>query len=181
MKSLFPCRDKVDMERKRDREEPVPIPTYTYFAGPNIRVSRNITTKTMVNLIDALCERFGPGYSFALEPISEGGIQMTSVEHGFKTFRFNLNNYGEWPSINGATTLQSWRDNEHATVIWNARDAVMRGGLFLKAFHGAPCWTRDELNKVASALASVGITCLKTGWPSDSKLQKSGDLGIRNE
>jgi len=180
--SLSTQRQSLSKKMKRDHEELLPL--YTYCPGPSIRAANNITTKTMVSLIDALCERFGPGSSFALEPISEGGIQMTSIERGFKTFRFNFQpygNYGKWPFIDGQTTLQSWRDDENAAIIWNGRGNVMKGDLFLKAFYGAPCWTRDELTKVASALASVGITCPTTGWPSNRKLQKRGDLGRIDE
>lgn len=81
---------------KREHED-LPTYTYTYASGPEISSATPVTTKTMVRLIDALKHHFGPGYEFAPEPISEGGIQMThwpdqtdEPKGTFKTFRFHM-------------------------------------------------------------------------------------------
>lgn len=162
---------------KREREH---LPTYTYASGPMISSATPVTTKTMVRLIDALKHHFGPGYEFAPEPISEGGIQMihwpeqTDEPRGtFKTFRFHMDSSQRWPWI-GPETLSEWRDGRDE-IIWDVRATPLKGSLFFKAFYGAPCWTQESIALIVKSLTEVGFKCAKKGMPTKRALVSNGE------
>jgi hypothetical protein len=136
-------------------------------------------------VIENLEAEFGPGYSFVPEPISEGGIEMTSwpgipAEHRgmLKTVRFGGNNsHGPgWPWISD-TTLQSWRNDQAATNVWQRA----KGTFVLKAFHGAPVWTPEEVRKLVSAFEGTGFKCTKTKISAKKlrSIDNDNDLGKR--
>lgn len=87
----------------------------------------------------------------------------------YKALRFELNNDGDWPQIQ-ATSLQQWRDGPEETIWPVGRTGKRNGGTFLKAFHGAPCWTVEEVENFRDAFQSYGVTL------SNSKLRKVGKL-----
>jgi len=137
----------------------------------------------IVELIDALHRQFGAGYTFYLDAITEGGIEMTQwpqrdSDEAYKTFRFKFPDpAGVWPRI-CAQTLDEWRAHEAGTIIWQPHDqkhipqGVLEGGSYLKAFYGAPCWNKTELSKMVLALETIGIHSTKL--PSNTKMKTSG-------
>lgn len=165
-------------EQYPERELPNKSGYRTYCPGPRFSSPAPITTKTIVDIVDRLNERFGDGYVFNPEPITEGGIEMTTWPNAvqdlnayktFKTFRFHIEprSCGGWPTIR-STTMDQWRSNPPA-VIW--ADPKLRGCVFLKAFHGAPVWTCDEVTIVMEVLTSVGLKCVKSSLPSNKRMK----------
>jgi hypothetical protein len=156
--------------------------TYTYTPGYRFKFEGDITTKTMVELIDSLEAQFGEGFRFVPEAITEGGLELVAwpgahIDGAYKAMRFRVSSgAGEWPWITNAT-LSQWR-TQGASVIWEPLGGkrTVEGTLFYKAFTGAPCWTRAELEKVKAAFALAGVKC--TGAiPSAKSLRSVGKLG----
>lgn len=175
------------MKRGRSNEEVIGQNSmHTYCSGPRFSSPFPITSKTIVDFVDALSERFGPGYEFKPEPISEGGIEMTSWPgkddpRAYKTVRFHMV-HGQWPIIQ-RDTLDQWRINP-PVEIWTLpprlgrdRAHTLEGSTFFKAFYGAPCWTRESAGLVMDALNSVGFKCIKSSLPKNKDLQSFGELG----
>lgn len=167
---------------KRARENVGP---YTLCSGVCFSYPFPITTKTIVDLVHGLRERFGEGYEFNLEPITEGGIEMIhwpdKQEHEvgmLKTFRFHIHYGGEWPQIT-RDHLRQWEKYGYETVIWKAPSLKkpLKGNLYFKAFHGAPPWTLEEIGFIVSAFESLGFKCPKSKIPKKKNLQDIGDLG----
>ena len=101
----------------------------------------------------------------------------------YKSLRFHLEDYGSWPCV----TLHDWsekepeiiwsqhmkiRDCEHRHKFREVCMCVgpafrlkrgqfkwgsMKGTTFLKAFYGAPAWSRGEIHAFKRALVSVGM------------------------
>lgn len=156
----------------------------TYCPGPVFTTIAPITTNTIVMMIDILTKRFGPGYSFEPEPITEGGIKMTNwpgkTETQFKTFRIQIvQGTGNWPIIY-PNQLDTWKHGDEVTI-WSG-DKI-KGHTCLKAFFGAPCWTTKELDHFLFAMAAVGWKYTKKSVPKKTKLSKYDDdyLGVKLE
>jgi hypothetical protein len=153
---------------------------FTYTGGFRIKTPSDITSKMMVLIIDQLHVTFGPGYSFAPEAISEGGILFADwpgrQEGEYKTLRIQLFESGSaWPYISD-TTLTEWRAGLETIIFRKGCNKYLQGGTFLKAFHGAPCWTIAELRSFRDAFAHAGITCLEK-LPTEKSLCAVGGLG----
>lgn len=161
--------------KKRSRSPSMIDVLVTYCSGPDLSSTSVITTKSIVTLIDTLSELFGPGYVFEPEPITEGGIVMTSWPNKestpkkgnndcYKSFRFHFPDHGKWPFIR-RNTLESWRNTE-AEPIWSPKVHQVKkktvteliGATWLKAFNGAPCWTPEEIDRFVLALEEIGFT-----------------------
>jgi hypothetical protein len=102
------------------------------------------------------------------------------VHGAYKTIRIRVDPgiKGSWPWIT-KTTLGEWRTSAPATI-WHNDDNKITGGLVYKAFFGAPCWTRAELQKVKAAFAEVGIQCTGAIPGAKSLAQMGPDyLGIK--
>lgn len=167
-------------------------PTYTYTELPTrITMRGAVTTHHIISLLDALHLQFGAGYAFRAEPITEGGIEMIAWpgrlgEEGYKSLRFRFDNQqGDWPWID-ADTEARWRATP-AEVIWKpdyqrsyrrrqANQGSVGGKVLLKAFHGAPCWTREECERFFTAFRAAGFTVQKQR-PAWNILVSHGDLG----
>lgn len=173
------------MKRERDEHTDTSGP-YTCCGGPWFTFPYSITTKTIVDFVYALRARFGKGYEFRIEPITEGGIQMMSwpgKEHAraYKTMRFHIQR-GKWPFIED-NTFGQW-ENSPPILLWplppkeaKKKQKPVDGELYFKAFSGAPCWTPDEVSLVVSATESVGFKCPKSHIPKKTNLTAYGDLG----
>jgi hypothetical protein len=166
------------MKRQRTKTEG----PYTCCNGPIFSCSFPITTKTIVELVHELQRRFGEGYEFGLEPITEGGIQMTSwpgKEEGhvyaLKTMRFQMSQ-DNWPRIE-KDTFSNWEENDPVVLWQEKKEAKLRGALYLKAFYGAPCWTPLSVTHIVNALQSVGFKCAKSSVPKKSRMENYGNLG----
>jgi hypothetical protein len=167
---------------------------YTDCIGPKIKSAVPVTTKTIVNLIDELHQRFGPGYTFVPEPITEGGIKLTTWPNkkpqAYKTVRFKIGTgqgSGSWPQI-GPNTLEQWRQQPEM-MIWSfpRNTFVVRhsnqvtGCLYLKALYGAPCWTPTEVEQISEAFRTVGFVVNRMTQQDLRQLRKTGDLGVPHD
>lgn len=126
--------------------------------GPNFFIKESITSHGIINIINKLHEIFGNEYIFEPEPISEGGIVFKEwpgkQKTHYKSFRLRCNN-GKWPHIN-ENVIKEWTEKE-SFVIWHGEGTKINLGSYLKAFYGAPKWTKDEIYKFTVALAEGGI------------------------
>lgn len=98
-----------------------------------------------------------PGYSFAPEPITEGGVQIThwpgkSTERAFKTFRFLCTD--GYPRVNESTPDDS--------VITMPGGGANHFSVKLKAFHSAPPFTDAELGAFWKAFGET--VRMPDGW-----------------
>lgn len=132
--------------------------------GPNLYFTENISSHDIIKIINKLHILYGQGYLFEPEPIREGGIIFKQwpgkVDNQYKSFRLHFNQYGDWPRITD-NTLKTWTDKE-SFVIWrgNGETQKYRGGSYIKAFRGAPKWTKDDKYKFSIALADGNILTL---------------------
>ena len=97
-----------------------------------------------------------PNCSFAPERIREGGVQMThwpgKQDREYKTFRFASSDGYPWvddATNDGHPFFLSRREQDYVTIK-------------LKAFHGAPPFTDEEL--VAFRIAFEDAVPLQDGW-----------------
>lgn len=143
----------------------------TYCSGDEFAFDGQLTKDMVASICKELSRLFGEGYIFEQEAITEGGILMKAwpgkAEHHYKTMRW----YGfEWPWV-----IQGER--------WEGREDIIekdrwrwgnRISTFLKAFHGAPCWSIDEIMKIRDVLSEFGFKLrsrmnkknLKSNWKS---------------
>lgn len=142
----------------------------TYTHGFDLKSQKDITTNDFARLCYSLNKKFGVGYEFRPEPISEGGIIMKNFPNKkdkmYKTMRIyiNRNHSDDYPIIED-DTLEKWEKEEGVKLISSNR----RIGTFLKAFHGAPSWTLDELRLFKECFEEIGL--IKTGrFPTKKSL-----------
>jgi len=143
--------------------KPESIATYEHFK--TLYTLRDITKNDIVNI----CSNLEVGYlinnlgiqKFEPEPITEGGIRFKSYDGNgtgkyscYKSIRFSGNN--SWPFIDKSCP---WEYDDMEMVI----PRHSRIDLFLKAFHGAPKWTKDEKNIFKMVLTNNGFTSSKRG------------------
>lgn len=77
--------------------------------------------------------------------------------------RIRFNDNGKYPWVN-KNSFEEWKTGE-AFIITPARDQKYHHGrkkncvvgTFLKAFDGAPKWTKDELEKFVTCLEKIGL------------------------
>lgn len=145
-------------------------PYYTYTPGPSFQVPEGGLSKNDFHtILVKLHALFGSEYTFRYEPISEGGFEMIrwpgkKIGEGYKSIRFVENDeVGRWPYIDG-------------TEFWQGMTYIVFKGpfllhTFLKAYRGAPCWGKDEVDKVCQAFG------LRATFPKDfvKTLKKEGE------
>jgi hypothetical protein len=128
----------------------------TYSEGPTFYLDKPLTKGQMKDVLDQCRQTFGPSYDFVLEPITEGGLQMTKcpqleVLDGYKAVRFNVHGL-QWPWI-GKDVEELWRGEQKD-------DVLCPKGLFhttIRAFYGAPAWTGREYQALQLAFNRAGI------------------------
>jgi hypothetical protein len=134
---------------------------FTYEHGPTYRVGSPITKDKMETLTSELNMKLPNGYRVKREAICEGGFCVYEWpgsefddRYSYKSIRFTENFNGgkphDWPTIKRG---DDWSGDE--TIIFEKGYEL---GTYLKAFHGAPCWTMQELNVFTEAFASMDIT-----------------------
>jgi hypothetical protein len=106
--------------------------------------------------------RLPNGYRVNRDNACEGGFLVTrwpgsefDDKYAYKTIRFSHNCNGkmkqhDWPCI---IPGDDWHGDE--TIVFEKKYEL---GTYLKAFHGAPCWTMQELDVFTQAFATVSIT-----------------------
>jgi len=130
----------------------------TYKNGPNL-YAHSITMDMIFMVINKLHLLFGEGYEFVLESIYEGGIEWVKwpgKQPGqYKTFRFTESNY--WPAIPNIIDTE-WFAEVSKQVVWTrGKFPQNKMRTCLKAFDGAPAWTKREIESFRDALETVGI------------------------
>lgn len=95
------------------------------------------------------------GQTLVPEAISEGGVRIIDGVAGYKSFRFFAND--SWPWIDDMTTvMQNWRVDNSRLFATNHK-----GTITLKAFEGAPGWTRQELLAIRAVFSQIGMSWTK--------------------
>jgi hypothetical protein len=125
-----------------------------HIRGPSLHFDYKNLPKTITFAqFETVCENIsielGPGYLCVPEEISEGGILFKKYpgrknKFEYKTCRVYFMDY---PFIKPGMN----RD----TKMWIANPSLNRLGTFLKAFHGAPRFTMDELYIITDELSQV--------------------------
>lgn len=147
----------------------------TYGSGARLRPTRDLTQRDLILMTDRLSEVFGSGWKFEPEAITEGGIIISQwpfkTPAMYKTFRFSAYSdsvlWKEWPWVQIDYRTEWLASN---TVIFN-RDPIYPKprvyrqwiGTCLKAFDGAPAWTREELIKVENVFLEFGLLVYHRG------------------
>jgi hypothetical protein len=144
---------------------------FTHTPGFSFEAPNGVTTRTVAAICALAMRGFGQGYSIYPEPIAEGGLLIATWPgkqgNAYKSVRFHVRSVlGRWPDIRGGLdTYEEWRRSEPA-VIWSGpqkgdRSPQCAHSTYLKAMHGAPCWTKGEVHKIAEAFESVGLIVQK--------------------
>jgi hypothetical protein len=110
----------------------------TYKRGFTLR--RGILNKRgLLGMCSFLTEEWG--VSVVPEAVSEGGLRV--MGEGYKSIRFRSKT-GRWPSIPSGLDAMDEVDD---TIFPSLKGCTT----FLKAFEGAPAWTRTEISDVKIA------------------------------
>jgi len=155
---------------------------YTYSNGPTFELQHDITKGDMISICEKLGLVFGVEHTFIPEPITEGGIKIENFPNkkngSYKSIRFHYKEAGKWPWVD-LLKLDVWKDNNE--VIFTKLGKITT---VLKAFHGAPCWSIDELQKLTTVFEQFNINLVKNSRQKDilsTKLKKElcsfGELG----
>ena len=144
-----------------------------YMPGPLLRFGkgapRSTTFRDIQDAAVAASARLGKGYLLEPEEITEGGFMFTEwpgMQPGqYKTVRFH--GFRRWPFLENDAVKGG---ASAAATILKVRDGNDLG-LYLKAFHGAPVFTRAEVVIVAESLAACFDDCRIVRVPSDSRLR----------
>lgn len=128
------------------------LTSYSKFV--TVITNREITTRDIINFIQILETKntFKTPYKFYPEPITEGGLVLDwpgRKKGQYKTIRLGLHN--KWPRIS-ATSRWDWENSPPIEI-----SSGKRFTLFIKAFYGAPCWTRDELSTVKTCIKKLSF------------------------
>lgn len=168
---------------------------YTYCYGVIFYsyIKPNITKHDIYIICLMLNEKFGEGYDFFPEPICEGGILMKNFpdkkKNQLKTMRIcgrdEEDNSGKWPIIRENLNINEWKDNYEKIYfydpIFKKKNKKIKFVLHtvLKAFHGAPVWTKKELLMICDVFNYIGFQYIKKTFPSKKKLVSTGgSLGM---
>ena len=143
----------------------------TYTRGYSLIAIKDISSKDISELCRFLNVSFGDGYLFEPERITEGGILMKQWPNKgdimYKTMRMSFGiNGSKWPWISTHDPT-----NEYTILDKTICTHGTEISTFLKAFHGAPSWTIDELRKFEQCLSSIGLV-IKGEYPSISSLSQ---------
>jgi len=148
---------------------------YTYTPGPTFKLNGPVTAVQVANVIDDL-NYLMPGCNFAPEAICEGGISWPVQRQGpYKTFRFD-SCMGDWPWLSHPDLNGSLRECDDQVVFDDFRSKSF--DTFLKAFHGAPCWTLKELRVFVVAIEKNTSMTLKKMPTAKSLICTRGNLGL---
>ncbi len=116
----------------------------TYTRGFDMKFQRTITRKDFISI----CNRL----ACSPEQASGGGFLQLDNELGYKTMRLHIQGF---PWIT-STTMEEWQNDESDLIKEGTKTNTT-----IKAFHGAPAWTLEELQYHKEILEEYGIQCLK--------------------
>jgi hypothetical protein len=130
--------------------------------GLCFKTEKNITKNDIITICKVLNSKYSD-CEFTPEKITEGGIVYTFKDKKwYKSVRLCVN-YGEtrgmWYHVNN-DVMTEWCNNNEIIFKENITFSTV-----LKSYHGAPAFTRDELNIWEECFMQVGI--LRVGkYPS---------------
>jgi hypothetical protein len=148
-----------------------------------------ISKNDIYRLCLSLNSKFGEDYKFIPEAITEGGILMNNFpnknDNSYKTLRIRPGDRnmcdGKWPWINEDFDIFEWKNN-YDKIFINKKFINKKSKFliptFLKAFHGAPVWKKNELLKICEAFEEIGFKYIKSSFPSKKNLAQIGSLGV---
>jgi len=169
----------------------------TYTSGYDLTATRDITCNDIALMCTDLDAKFNDYFSsdqyrFVPEAITEGGILMWKwpgkIEHGddhrrsmYKTMRITFRRGWPWIRHDYDCRVEKWL-GDNTVICRGQTDLHLDGGIplystgnsrltntFLKAFHGAPSWTGEELQLFEACLAKIGMV-RKGRYPTKSSL-----------
>lgn len=156
----------------------------TYCSGPKLKFTKDITKEIYIEICEDLsatfAEKFGGEYIFEPESITEGGIILVQFpgkqNKMYKTMRHHLTskNYERnvrWPWIDKKNVMEDWRDDSGILIPINTLSDT-----FLKAFHGAPTWTVDEIKLMCEVFTQYQIKCTRLPKKNELRSDSSGFL-----
>lgn len=114
----------------------------TYCSGPTLKVTRDVTKAEFVSI----CNLMGS----IPEPITEGGFKFINCP-GYKSIRFWQPGV-QWPLINPETVINDWSTSDEVILSKGFKMTTR-----LKAFNGAPAFTKKELAEYESIFETIGI------------------------
>lgn len=131
----------------------------TYTKGLSFKTTKEITKNDIFKLCNLLNNRdeYKDICTFTPEGITEGGIKYNFINNDkfYKSIRFGIYNNGickgEWYWVN-ENVMTEWNNNDD--IIFPINDKF---STHLKAFHGAPVFTIDELKVIEECFNKIGI------------------------
>jgi hypothetical protein len=143
-----------------------------YMSGPALTFNAKAVRTSTFEQIERACKaanaRLGSEHRLEPEAIVEGGfvfVDWPGKQPGqYKTVRFS---FERWPFVSDGTAAEG---PTGTTMVLGPRDRD-RISTHLKAFHGAPAFTRNEVTAVANALAACFAGCRVVRVPSDKALR----------
>lgn len=137
----------------------------TYMPGPSInRKDICITFGDFCEAIKVAETNLGPGYKLEPEGITEGGILMSEWPDGYKGYKSMRMRFHRYPFVNDKT--------DPSILLKTGHHEGRKLQTYLKAFYGAPRWTRHEVEVIANAVRDAIPGSRVTGIPTEAKLKK---------
>lgn len=154
--------------------------TYTHGLLFISKTKRQITKHDIYLLCLKLQEKLGAGYKIMPEAITEGGIEFVDYpnkkkdEYKSMRMRSSCNGVGRrgWTQIPMDFKLEDWKNNNDSLYTLFEGEKKLQISTFLKAFHGAPVWTKEELLHIADIFQEFGFTYIKSSMPKKKWLDK---------
>jgi len=97
--------------------------------------------------------------------VSQKHLQKLGVNH-----LVNKNNHFDWPSV-PVNVMEEWENNNDVIL-----EAGLSIGTYLKAFHGSPVFTEDELKLFGECSEKIGLE-VDSKYPKKKELVSCGKLG----
>lgn len=171
---------------------------YTYTSFSYTLNRDQITKSDFVGMCEELTKRLG--YPVVPEPISEGGFLVKvppsdgvpSIYPAYKSCRLGCT---KWPWLHGDNIMEEWKGNMDVLLEKGEKQRWVKGKFVngtivcsvmkkkeylpqecvLKAFHGAPCWTVEEIHHLLDVLGGT----LKGKIPKNLHCTiRDGKLGV---
>lgn len=143
---------------------------FTHCTGPIFDCEFPLMRKHIFLLLKSLENVFGTGWVFALEPVTNGGIQIVDWpgrEAGmYKTLRFasmGVEDTIHWPWIEH-DSIKQWEHSSELIVVCKCAF-----GTVLRAEGGAPPWTLREVEQWAVAFEILGAVVRRKSLYPKSK------------
>ena len=153
--------------------------TYTYTSGFKLCFEENFTKRQFIQMLDMLSRLLNT--SVISDSCVEGGIQFKGgiydcAPYPYKSLRFNYKYYKRGrhtENVQVSVPLNNELTSDSDEVIFTQG---LRINTWLKAFHGSPVWTLDELQVFKQVFEMFDVKV--TRMPSKKELTShGGNLG----